>query len=299
MTKVRKTKEFKLARNFLLSCAVFFISVLFILVPYKISLFAGRTLGFWFCFLFPRYRDIAGKNLKKAFPDKSPVEIKTVRDDVFRNMGMNLAELCMLNFRSRSFWFGRIEMKGKEHIDKALKEGKGIILLSAHIGNWELMGACLSMAGYPLDVAARVIKNVFLNNMLVFFRSLRGVNTVYRSGTENLRRMAESLKKGRVLGILIDQDTRKGGEFVDFFGMPCYTPLSVARFSELRNTVVLPGFIYRKKDLRHSIRIMPAITKISDRVAATAVHSRIIEDFLRKYPSQWIWFHRRWKRQPV
>ncbi len=249
--------------------------------------------------MFHRYRNIAGQNLKKAFPDKSPVELKTIRDDVFRNMGMNLAELCMLNFRSRSFWLGRIEIKGKKYIDRALEEGKGIILLSAHIGNWELLGASLSMKGYSVDVAARVIKNVFLNGVLVFFRSRRGVNTLYRSGAGNLRRMAESLKNGRILGILIDQDTRRGGVFVDFFGMPCYTPVSAARFAGIKNTVILPGFIYRKKDLRHGIRIMAEADKVSDRAAATAAHSRIIEDFLRKHPAQWIWFHRRWKRQPA
>lgn len=299
MKKFHKTKEFKLLRNFILTLIAVKILILSVLLPRRPGLFVGRNIALAICFLFPRYRGIADENLKKAFENISPQELRRTRNHVFKNMGMNLVELCKLNFRSRKFWLSRVEIEGKNYIDRALSEGRGIILLSAHIGNWELLGAFLSMAGYKVNVAARKIRNGFLNEILVTFRRLKKVNSIYRGGPGNLKRMIEVLKKGQILGVLIDQDTRRGGIFVDFFGRPCYTPVSASRFSEVDNTRLIPGFIYRKADLNHRVRILPFPGKSGDAGRDTQVHSKIIEDFLKEHPSQWIWFHRRWKRQPA
>ncbi|MGM0568580.1 MAG: lysophospholipid acyltransferase family protein [Elusimicrobiota bacterium] len=292
-------KIYKFARNLILACFVLSCFVFFALMPYKLSLRLASLMGICGCFILSRQRKIVDNNLKRAFASMPVSCRKRLRVEVFANAGMNFAELCMFAFRSRSFWMRKVEIEGRENIQKALSEGKGIILLSAHVGNWELLGSFLSMCGYKVNVAARKIRNRFFNSLVEGVRSLRGVNMIYRDGFGNIKNMASVLKRGEVLGVLIDQDTRRGGVFVDFFGESCYTPTSVSRFSDMDNTVVVPAFIFRKRNMTHRAEILEPVKKNGSVYSDTLAHSKIVESFLIKHPSQWIWFYRRWKRRPT
>ncbi|MFH1414714.1 MAG: lysophospholipid acyltransferase family protein [Elusimicrobiota bacterium] len=298
LKKLNKTKTVKILRHFLLIEVLVSFLVIVVLLPYKVSLLLGRYIGFLVCYTAVRYKKVVENNLRMAFPEYSYKEIIRIRDDVFRNVGMNFVEFALLNFRSREFWLKKISIRGKSVLDKNLNKGSGIVMVSAHIGNWELMGAYLSMRGYPLTVIAREVYEKRLNWLLKNMRMRMGIKTIGRDGKSNMRKMIATVRKGEILGILIDQDTRVGGVFVDFFGMPAYTPTAVSQFARVKNSVVVPGFMFRKKDLSHEVILMEPVPGGVDEIKETQEYTAIIESMIRKEPAQWVWMHPRWKTQP-
>ncbi|NLB35329.1 MAG: lysophospholipid acyltransferase family protein [Elusimicrobia bacterium] len=285
-------------RHSLLSLVLLKLLVVVVVLPRRVSLFLGGLIGVWTSHLAKSYRVRTEKNISGAFPELKPTEIRNLRIKVFKNAGMNLVEFAIFSFRSEKFWRKRVEISGEE----ILKENagrKGIIYLTAHTGNWELMGAFLSMAGYSINVVAKEMKNSFQNSLLVGIRDLMGVKTIYRDGRSNTKKMITALKRKEVLGILIDQDTEVGGVFADFFNGPAYTPTACSQFARIKNTLVIPGFIYRKSNLRHEIVIMEPVEGGKDQLAETARYNKIIEGFVREHPADWVWMHRRWKRSPA
>ncbi len=296
--KLYKAKTVKFIRHLILLKVLLCLLIVIVLLPYQFSLALGRILGWLACWIAKNYRIMVEKNLKLAFGKYSYNEIRKIRNKTFKNIGMNLVEFGLLSFRSKKFWFKRIDITGRHILEKHLDNKQGVILLSAHVGNWELMGAYLAMIGYPINVVAREIYDKRLDRLLVAMRNRRGVNIIYREGRVNTKKMISVLKKGEVLGILMDQDTRVGGIFVDFFGRPAYTPTAVSQFARIKNTVVVPGFVYRKKNLRHQVVIMEQCSGGVNEEKETREYTKIIEDFIRKYPEQWVWMHPRWKRRP-
>ena len=298
MKRFLKNRTVKLIRHTFISLSLLLLLSVFIVMPYSLALRVGGILGRAACFLLPAYRRKADINIRTSLKGLSPTMLRKIRIETFRNIGMNLAEFGMLGFRPKSFWMRKVEITGipvlKEYIGR-----KGIIYLTAHIGNWELMGAYLSMAGYPVNVVAKEIHNSRVNHMLVRMRKNRGVSTVYRDGRGNVRKMVGILRKKEMLGILIDQDTRVGGIFVDFFGRPAYTPTACSQFARLKDTVVIPGFIYRKPGLSHRIEVMDPVPGGRDIESETQGYTRIIESFIKRHPSQWVWMHSRWKKKPA
>ncbi len=294
-----KADAVKQVRHLLLTFFLLMFIAFIIILPYKIALAVGRILGLGVCFLAPVYKKRTVKNLRIAFPEKSPLEIKKICIDSYKNMGMNLVDVALLNFRPKVFWFKRINFKNEKYLKNAYQSGKGIIYLTAHISNWELMGAYLSMKGYSINVVAKKIYDKNLNDLLVkFLRGNKGVKTIYRAGRTNTRKMLRALKKGEVLGILIDQDTDVGGTFVKFFDRPAYTPTAVSQFSRIPDTVVVPGFIYRKKDKSYQLELQPPRTAGKNVKVETQEFTQIIENFIRRFPAQWVWMHPRWKSRP-
>nr|MDA3792303.1 lysophospholipid acyltransferase family protein [Elusimicrobiota bacterium] len=257
------------------------------------------VLGVWGCYLTPRYRKSTGYNIRKAFKNISPLEVRKIRDDSYKNMGVNIVDFALMNFRSKRFWMKKIKISGNRHLEDNIKDGKGVVFLTAHIGNWELLGGYLSMIGYPINVIARGMTDDIMDRLLVRLRALRGVNIIYRTGTGNMKKMMKVLKAGNVLGILMDQDTKVGGVFVDFFGRPAYTPTAVAQFGKLDNTVIIPGFIYRREDYTYRVVIDSPIKKEGSLAEQTQRHTKIIENFISKHPAQWVWMHRRWKTKKI
>lgn len=298
MKKLFKAKSVKTFRHILLTDILVKLLGVVAVLPYKLSLFIGGVIGVWAAHLIPAYRDLADKNISGAFPGMSPLEVKRIRIAAFRNAGMNLVEFALFPFRPRSFWLKRVEIEGESTL-REYTGRKGVIYLTAHTGNWELMGAFLAMIGFRINVVAKEIRDPLLNRILVGIRSFRGVNTIYRDGRSNTKRMISSLKRREVLGILIDQDTKVGGRFADFFGRPAYTPTACSQFARLKDTVVIPGFIFRKKDLKHKVVIMDPVEGGRDSGKETEKYNKIIEGFIREHPADWVWMHRRWKRSPA
>ena len=188
------------------------------------------------------------------------------------------------------------------HIDRlldAMKKGHGVIVLASHTGCWELSGVYLAVTGIPLSAIVTKLYDQRLEDMLIETRKNAGIKVISRG--KDTRNIIRALKKGDVVGVLVDQDTKVKGTFVDFFGKPAHTATAPALLSLKYKSPIVPMFAYRDREHRQHICIGEpvAINPTSDREQdineITAKCSKVNEDFVREHPEQWVWFHKRWK----
>lgn len=263
---------------------------------------AGSFLGTIAYLILNKERKKAIDNLSTAFSKEMTIlEIKRLCRESFQNLGINLIELLRFPKLNRENIDEFVTIIGRDRLDTALKNGKGAIMLTAHLGNWEMMAAYAALKGYPVNVVARNIYYEGYNEMLVRLRESKGVKVIYR---DDVKLMFQSLKNNELLGILADQDTVKvDGLFVKFFDELAYTPTGPAALAMRTGALLIPCFIIRENG-RHKIFVeepLPVITtgdKDKDLLINTEMYSKAIERWVRKYPSQWVWMHQRWKTRP-
>lgn len=269
-----------------------------LLLPFKFSVWFGGRLGTLTYYLLHRARHIVLDNLIRCFPEKKHLEIKKIAREVFSNQGKNLFEVLSFDKINVANVREIVSAEGLDNLDDALKEKKGVLILGAHIGNWELLGVYLSLLGYPINVIARRIYDERLNKILIDIRESKGIRCILRD--ESSYQVLRCLRKNQALGILIDQDTKVQGVFVDFFGRLAYTPQGLATIALRTGAVVVPGFIVRDGN-KHKIIIKPKVelkrsgNETQDIKDNTQEFTKIIESMIRSYPSQWVWMHERWK----
>jgi KDO2-lipid IV(A) lauroyltransferase len=270
------------------------------IVPYRAGVCAGGALGFIAYYLLPRERKRTISHLTLAFADRGGPWIRRTARSCFVHLGKALLEVMLMTP-------GRmariVDLRGEENLRKALDRGKGVIYVTGHIGNWELMGHAVA-AIHPLSVIAAPIEPEQVNDMIVGLRAGMGVRTVLRNRPGATKELIRIIRENRILGILIDQDTDVESAFVDFMGKPAWTPTAAASMAIKFGAPVVFGFIRRGKDNRHTITIEGPLELMlsgdteKDTIAATAMLTKKIEDCIRKNPEQWVWMHRRWRRQP-
>lgn len=266
------------------------------LLPWSVALFVGRILGRLAAKTFRQRSRLAFQNLALAFPEKSRQELKYLVSRVWQNIGQTLVQFLKITSFSEADFSRRAEFKGKEYIDQALSQGRGLIFLGAHFGNWELIGAAVAHLGYPLAVVARPLDNYLLNEQVNRIREFHGATVILKkkAAKESLR----WLKKNGILGILIDQNFYEGGVFVDFFGRPAATTNIISLLAEKTGARILPIFS-RHNNGKIIVTVEPPVDiKNLDSSAATQELTKIIEDWIRRYPEEWFWIHDRWKRKP-
>jgi len=263
------------------------------------SFFGGIAGGFCY-YVLRSARRIACENLKSAFPGRSESVIKKIARRAFQNQGRNLFEVLCFDSLTRSLVDELITFEGKKSLDAAFKRGKGVLMLSGHFGNWELLGAALSLRAYPINVVARKIYIEQINDLLVSLRNASGMRVIMRSDAGSPRQILRALKHNECIGILIDQDAHVPGVWVDFFHKKAYTPSGLAALALKSNAAVVSAFIVRDKN-RHRIEIKGPVdllrtgNRAQDIQENTQMLTRIIEDYVRQYPEQWVWMHERWK----
>ena len=279
------------------------------LFPREMALKVGETAGRLAFYLLPKLRKMTVGNLSMAFHgEKDWQEILVLARDVFANLGKNAFECIVLNRRPIQEINKVVTSQGGERIDEALKRGKGIIYIAAHLGNWELMAAYFAFKGYPTNVIARSVYDERINRILLEFRSRYGVKTILRRRRRKGEPIATSTKKilrvlkgNGLLGILIDQNI--GGIDsvpVTFLGLPTRAPSGAASLALVSQAEVLFGYTYRGEDNRHHIVTegVDGLTRSEDRkkdvLSNTAHFTRLIEERVREFPSQWVWIHDRW-----
>jgi KDO2-lipid IV(A) lauroyltransferase len=191
-----------------------------------------------------------------------------------------------------------VEFEGWETFDRLRAEGRRILVLSGHCGNWEMMTTGIPSRGLPLVVVARELQDSVLDELLVGLRARFGTETIHRGAAGAGRRLLAVLRGGGALGMLIDQDIRADSVFVPFFGRPAHTPVGAAQLALRHGLTVVPAFIERRDDGSHLMRVLPPLELPADPVAATATMTAAIEAQVRRRPEQWVWMHRRWRRQP-
>ena len=278
---------------------MFFIAIL----PLKVGLYLGHLVGGLIYKFSDKERRNATQNLKKAFPEKTDAEIERIAREAFSNVCKNAIEWInsyKLTEKTADKWV--IHEDGLDKIRQVLAKGKGGILLPSHIGNWELISLYFPLKGCYGTVIVRRIYfdgyDKFINKM----RTSRGTGIIYRD--ESPKKILRLLKKGKLIGILADQDMDSvDGVCVNFFGRPAYTPKAPVVLSAATGAPLIPCFVIREKNghrviVEDPIEVIDKGDKEETIKFNTQRWSDIIESYIKKYPEQWVWMHKRWKTKP-
>lgn len=263
---------------------------------------AGKGIG-WFIGSCVRYRrkEVTAV-LHDCFPEKSEKEIKDIISGMYRHFGANIAEWSMLNSVDLPFVRENIEIENEHLFYDTLAAGNGVIVLTAHTGNFIFLCITAGLLKIPLHVITKRIRPEWLNRRWDAVFNKLNVKTLPRRNS--YRDCRKVLKNKEALGFILDQNMkRREGIFVDFFGKPACTSPGLAFLSANCKSPVLPVFAFRKNNGKHKIVVMQPLDPPPDRkpetlLAATQHYTAIIEDFIREHPEQWIWIHRRWRTRP-
>ena len=251
-----------------------------------------------------RLRQVGMRNLAMVFPEKSEAERTRILRGVFTSLGRQLAELCQFPKYTAENVDEVVVYDGLENYEQAHARGKGVLFLTAHFGAWELSAFAHSLHGHWLHIVMRPMDNELLDRWLQRYRTMHGNKTVAKD--DFVRGLLAAMKAGETVGILMDTNmTPPQGIFVDFFGIPACTASGLARIALRTDAAVVPGFtIWDPARQKYRLRFDPARALIrtgdleADIAANTQIFTKVIEDYVRRYPEQWLWVHRRWKTRP-
>ena len=275
-------------------------------MPLERAVRAGARLGGWAMNFDRPNRPIALKNLEIAFPEMTPAARLNILRKMYRSWGRVLAEWTHLPELSRANVENVATYEGKENWDEAERRsnGRGLFVLTAHFGNFELMQIAQSIYGYRLAIVHRALRNPLIDAAICTQRVRYGNHIIERKAGG--REMMKMLRQNWMIAIALDLDVRKG-VFVRFFRDCRHRPATASRVCRSRRGApVMPVFMVRQGDsIHHHIKIMPAFypEKRRDREAAaleyTQLYSDVLETAIREHPDHWNWIHRRWKTRPA
>lgn len=271
-------------------------------IPHRHIAHAGKWLGVLGYILDRRHQRIVKRNLKFIYPEWSWDRIQEVSKRVFQNMATTLLEICQMTCFSRDDILRRVRIRGKDNLLNAMKSPKGLILISAHLGNWEMahiFASCYLQT--PLVLVARKIQPKALNQWVHRLRTRFGSVVLDKAGA--LRKMVRVLSHGALVGLLIDQGTsRSEGVEIVFFGRTVTATPAAALLARRYDSPVLPAFCIREGDGSLTFVVEPplVVRKTKDMRGDVRVNTQIMNDAIERavkaYPDQWFWFHKRWKR---
>lgn len=274
-------------------------------IPRETALALARGIAQAAFLLIRRERERTLRHLTLAYQDEmGPDQIRELARRVFihwAETAVDVFRLPQLNLEEADRLIERGD--GLARIGRVLAEGKGMILITAHLGNWELMGAYIRLQGYEGTVVGRRIYYERFNQMIVNLREKFNLRTIYQD--ESPREFLKVLEKNQILGILADQDMDWAeGIFVPFFGQPAYTITAPVKLALASGAPMVPAFVVREKDRYRLLVEEPIhVEKKGSREETireyTARWSQVIEEKIRATPEQWAWMHRRWKTAPV
>ena len=280
-----------------------FLSLPFAILPYKVSLNVGAMLGTALFYAWGSRRKIAVENIEKsvrlgAIKINGPSE-KTAKES-FANLGRAFAELVKMYYGLADKIIGDVEVNGLDNFQQAKAKGKGVITITGHCGNWELLATAFGVRVNTAAGVARAQNNPYLNKIIENARARYGNSLIYKKGA--LKGILTELKKKNVVGILMDQSVVKDeGFIIDFLGRGAWTTKMPALIARKTGAPVVPVFLHRDGK-RHVMTIHPEIRLSEDEDAEKALiedtkrFSGFIEDYIRQHPEEWLWIHRKWKR---
>jgi len=268
----------------------------------KRSIQIGNILGnIWFL-IDKRHRMIALDNLSHAFRnEKSRYEIKKIARKVFQNFAQIPFEIAWSQRLGRNDFPKYFDIIGLFNIKAALEKGKGLLILGAHSGNWELLLIPLLLAGYPLNIVYRPLDFKQADRFMCKYRTRFGAGLIPKK--HSMLKIIRCLRQNEIVGILLDQDSGlTAGVFVDFFGQKACTNKGLALIALKTEAPIIPAYIIRDKMkfravFGNEIPLIKTGNKTNDVEANTQQYNNIIEGFIRRYPDQWFWIHRRWKNK--
>ena len=261
----------------------------------KLARAAARVLDS----VVPRLRRVGLKNLSFALPELSGRRHNEILDGVFGSIARMLVAIArfpLLTPANISEW---IEYEGIENYLDAKREGRGVLIATAHLGNWELSAFAHALLTEPMCVMARPLDNPLVDSIVENRRTLSGNRLIFKK--DAARAVMKALKDNQAVGVLIDQNTSAAeGVFVNFFGKVACAGLAFVKLAHHSGAPVIPGFaLWNAQTQRYTLRFYPRLALTGDVERDTQTIHSAIENTIRQYPDQWMWIHRRWKTRPV
>jgi len=252
-----------------------------------------------------RLRRVGLRNLELAFPEKTPQEREAILRLEYRNLGLLLAEFCKMPDYTPATASRFIRYDGLENYLRARERGKGVLVLTGHLGAWELSSFYHSLMGMPMGMVIRRLDNPLVDAFVNRIRCQYGNRVIHKD--DFARGLIASMRAGETVGILMDTNmTPPQGVFVPFFGVQACTASGMARIAAKTGAAVLPGFLlWEERERRYVLHFGEELPVVhtgdaeQDALTNTAVFTAAIERYIRQYPEQWLWMHRRWKTRPA
>jgi KDO2-lipid IV(A) lauroyltransferase len=252
----------------------------------------------------PKLRKTVETNLRIAFPDWMEAQWDAVIRKMVRNLGWMAAEFARFPKYSKGNIEEIVVLDGNENFLEARNRGKGVLILTGHIGAWELSSFAHALYGYPLHFMARPLDNQRIDALVNNYRCASGNKAIFKN--ESARVMLKILKEAGTIGILADQNTMpEEAVFVNFFGKPASTTTGIARVALHTDAAVAPGYVVWDESIqKYRLRFEPPLELVRtgdmerDVLENTQRFTKVIEDIIRKYPDQWVWVHGRWSARP-
>jgi KDO2-lipid IV(A) lauroyltransferase len=269
-------------------------------IPYPFTQFKGKGLGI-IAYLIPMSRKkVALENIEQSFNGMTEKEAKRLLRRVYMHFGRMFFEIPHITRLTSENLHHYVSFEGRENLEAAISKGKGVFVLTAHFGNWELMSAAMTILWNRSSVVVRPADFGPLDRVINELRSWHGADIIPKQRA--MRQIMSAVKEKRLVGILLDQNVDwYEGAFVPFLGRWACTNKGLALIALRTGTPVIPAFPVRQKDGRYRIVLGKEIglrntgDKTADVDANTEIFTRIIEKYVRKYPDHWFWFHKRWK----
>ncbi|MDF2636219.1 MAG: lipid biosynthesis acyltransferase [Pelosinus sp.] len=274
------------------------LSFIICLLPYKGVLWLGEILGKLYYRIAARQRRRALQQMQESLGISLETAEKHI-SSLFIKLGQTFLEMLYMPVLNRETMDQYVTIENRHYLAEAVEQGRGVVLLTAHIGNWEWLGAFLAMNDFPMAAVIKRQPNDQHTRILNEYRELVGIE-IFARGTAELVSAARALKSGKVLGFLADQDAGTSGLFMEFLGKMASTPTGPTLFAKKFNAPVVPAFIVRRPEGGHKVILLESFyyedtgNEIEDTYNMTSKMSKIIEQTIRQYPDEWLWFQKRW-----
>ncbi len=270
------------------------------ILPLRLGVFVGSLLGGIHYLVDARHRRMTLEHLQLAYGrTKTLSELKQIAKKSYQSQGMSLAESIYLPRMALSKIREWVQVDGLSHYADAIKEGKGVIILTAHLGNWEIIPKAFWAHSFRTHGTVRPLDNPYLNKMAQRWREQNGMGVINKGS--DTHKIIKLLKEGEAVGFLLDQNTHEEyAVFVDFFGHEAATNKGVAIIALRSGATVVPVFMKRegcghRMIIEKPIEWVKSGSNKQDILMATALFTKTIESHVRQNPEQWLWIHRRWK----
>jgi KDO2-lipid IV(A) lauroyltransferase len=266
--------------------------------PPALALALARTYARLLDCALPRLRRVAYRNLALALPELGAARQREIVDGVFRSIARVLVAFAKFPAIRRDTVKQWLRCEGLEYVEEALRQGRGVLFATAHLGNWELSAYAHALLAAPMDIVVRPFDNPLIDALIERRRGLSGNRMIGKK--EYARSILKALAANRAVGILVDQNSAAdAGVFVDFFGVKACAGTGFVKLAARSGAAVIPGFaVWEEAEKRYVLRFRPPVPMTGDAARDTQLVQSELERAIRQYPDQWLWIHRRWKTRP-
>ena len=272
------------------------------IAPQSVALAFGSVLGWFFGSVLRLRRDVVDDNLARAFPEESPAWRRRVAAASYRHLVREAVVTFRMGASSREQILEMTEIERYDEFQEIMADGKGIVMATGHLGNWEMAGAAFAARGVPVDAVVQLQRNARFDEDLRATRERLGMTVVPKQVAP--KGILRGLRRGRLAALVADQNVARAGIFVDFFGVPAATARGPAVFALRSGAPFWVAAGIRKPEGGYRVRVRPVVAPVTgdmetDVEALTQAYVQTLEEWVREVPEQYFWQHRRWKTRPA